>query len=443
MPSSMRFNQGCNSWCQIKYLVRALFVDSGSGGSVLSQRQLIVVSSPMPPDPVPFTVEPVTSQVKNVMGISKGSISFGVHVKDTRVGRGEDLEFKIACRNDTTVGIEQIQVKVKEVCECKTKISNDSAETTLVAIPNVKVQGGLDKKKKKDVEESKKAGTNRQQDNFLDLFSEITSNENIASLKIPEIVRDSYKGQLIHIRHVMIVKIKTGRGKDDPKVEIPLHIGSPAVETVRMPSVRLPPPIPTPSLGDDEVAHDMALSDEWAGAEKSVKVHAIRTSFRMGGSTTVLTNEETDVPILPLPVLPPPLEITLDHLFSEMVASVDDYDIVSSKIQDPDWKQLFMSLDPDGFGGIICHVNKEVDQPRIGSLIAPVINNGNFTCAHCKAALKSTNEWNRIAMVQHLLPFCVDLENGESSIRLELTDWENVVLDDDFKRAKSGTLSQL
>ena len=71
-------------------------------------------------------------------------------------------------------------------------------------------------------------------------------------------------------------------------------------------------------------------------------------------------------------------------------------------------------------------------------MLAPMINNGQFTCAHCSAGLKASAAWNRIAMAQRLLPFCFDIKSGSEHIRVELSEWENVVLHNDFEQAQEN-----
>ena len=41
-------------------------------------------------------------------------------------------------------------------------------------------------------------------------------------------------------------------------------------------------------------------------------------------------------------------------------------------------------------------------------------------------------------MAQRLLPFCFDIKSGSEHIRVELSEWENVVLHNDFEQAQEN-----
>ena len=192
MPSSVRIKKGSISWAQVRYTIRALFIGSGPGRTVVSERTLSVISAPRPPDPVPFMVDPNTSVVKNAIGVSKGSITFGVYLENTRVGRSEELKIAVACRNDTTIDIERVQVKLNEICEWKINGQHESLVQTLATIPKVFVGDELDRRPKKDIKDIEKSGIKTQQA-YLDIFSDITSRKNVAVLKVPEVSQNYFE----------------------------------------------------------------------------------------------------------------------------------------------------------------------------------------------------------------------------------------------------------
>ena len=107
--------------------------------------------------------------------------------------------------------------------------------------------------------------------------------------------------------------------------------------------------------------------------------------------------------------------------------SVEDYDIISTKLQDPGWAALFSRISAPDFGSIISHVNVDHDQPRVAALLAPAVNGGNFTSEYCAAAVKSTALWNRLTLLERLVPYCVDLRENNRLIRSELSEWDQII----------------
>jgi len=119
---------------------------------------------------------------------------------------------------------------------------------------------------------------------------------------------------------------------------------------------------------------------------------------------------------------------SLSQLYEEMLICVEDLDIIRTKLQDPSWKYVLERLTAEELGTIVALVNLDFDQPRVASTLAAVIGE-RFTCAHCAAAIENTSDWNRMAMVERLVPYCVDLVEGQHWIRAKLTEWELVVLE--------------
>lgn len=82
-------------------------------------------------------------------------------------------------------------------------------------------------------------------------------------------------------------------------------------------------------------------------------------------------------------------------------------------------------------------MNLDFDQPKVAALLANHMVESDavsFTCQYCREALLNTAQWNRITMVQRLLPFCSDLRTHRNVLTEKLTAWELTVVADDFGR---------
>jgi len=78
----------------------------------------------------------------------------------------------------------------------------------------------------------------------------------------------------------------------------------------------------------------------------------------------------------------------------------------------------------------------DFDQPRVAAMLAPHVNGGNcFTCAYCLKAIQNAAQWNRTAMVQKLLPLCVDVRSEFTMLQEHLSPWEQTVTARDFQVA--------
>merc|ERR1711862_52782 len=78
------------------------------------------------------------------------------------------------------------------------------------------------------------------------------------------------------------------------------------------------------------------------------------------------------------------------------------------KLTDPSWESIIASLTPVQFGEIIFNVGPVYEQHLVASLLGKVINNGMLSWKYCIEALVNAKEYNRINVIEALLPFCVD-----------------------------------
>jgi len=118
----------------------------------------------------------------------------------------------------------------------------------------------------------------------------------------------------------------------------------------------------------------------------------------------------------------------MELLLQEMVSSINDFDIIRSKIRQDPWIRMFQSISAEEYGSIILHVNVETDQPRVAALMASTLNGGNgLTCSYAASAVQNSADWTRCAMVERLAPLCIDVAFESSVLRAELNEWEVLV----------------
>jgi hypothetical protein len=145
----------------------------------------------------------------------------------------------------------------------------------------------------------------------------------------------------------------------------------------------------------------------------------------LGGSFNIPLTEEAALP-------------SFINLIDDMLVSVDDFAIICSKLEDPEWRQILYQLTPEEFGLMIAHVNLDHDQPKVAVVVAgQIYSESTFTCHHVILALQNAADWTRASLVQQLLPFCSDLLECHHLLTQELTPWELTVLAGDIGNALS------
>jgi len=316
------------------------------------------------------------------------------------------------------------------------------------------------------------------------------------SIMVPESTFDSYSGQLIKCSHSLEIKVKTTTMVDDPKFIVPLLIlnycdeedktdepddhqqqeeadhddehdenhtdsaraatdlseltsidESPSLDcdepkpaarrraTIRNPLVRIPQQ--SFYLGGNRIVE---LEESYGGfgmeSLASLSSSSGNTSTDFDSSGIVLDdgdNDEGDDDEAEAEAKLPCYE----NLVREMLASLDDLNIIMTRSEDPEWRMIFCSLTAEQFGNLIAYVNLDFDQPKVAVWLASHLcteaSSSSFTCEYVAAAVSNTADWNRITMVQRLLPFCSDLQEKKSLITQVLTPWELTVLVDDFE----------
>lgn len=436
------------------------------------KRLFTVASAALPNQVVQVTAEPKAHAIKGIRK-KKGHLLMGAKVVNAHVGRSKNVEVFLACRNDASVDIERVQMRLLEKVRWSAQTykkygpkedilwKNDTrvlAENTDVEVP------GLKKKKKTILSED-------QSEAIYQIYDDLMSGENMISLEVPYASRDTYNGQLIETSHLIEITLFTKALVESPTIEIPIQIGFPsrarglppqapvpaedrhevfatATATATIPSTELHDwGISISSLPDAEtpVAEALFFAEEEGETAQSSMVVAPPEAMVLGGSAILLVQDSETLLRDTESTESTTASPSLARLLEEMMASVDDYDIITDKLQDPEWSSLLAAITPDEFGTILAHVNVDFDQPEVASLLAHSLNNrgGNFTCDYCVAAIHNSAECSRLTTVQQLLPLCTNIQTCHAQITSELTEWENVILTQDFEDLLEGTDASL
>jgi hypothetical protein len=462
LPASLPSSTGYKKFFRIEYKMIAGITRR----SLQEQCKIVITSAPLPDEHVQRMIQPASHELKAAGMFSKGTVSIGASVTDSQVGRGQDLDLHLACRNDSTAAIRRVDIKLFEEMEWST----GKATVTHLHLPDVDLPG-LEKFRRSRIDvRNIQADRTSEAVHYQEIFLDLVSGRSHLALKVPASAHDSYKGQIIQISHYVEIKLKTGSMVTDPVVRIPIRVGTPVGRTSPQqdfPNVLPNPEIPINSFSgtpDPEISipvqYDgipivsaIALPADTFHAPMAI---ADPTVIVLGGNAIVQDSfnsleDLSDLEPLPAPQRPtdrvsdleplpapqrPTDRVSLDRLLFEMAQSIDDYGILECHLEDSEWRQLFARLTPDEFGNVILRVSDEFDVPRVAALLAPYLNGGNnFTCLYAAAAVQSSCEWNRSCVVQRLLPMCVDVTTEYERIRDELNAWDRTVTENDFQAA--------
>jgi hypothetical protein len=113
----------------------------------------------------------------------------------------------------------------------------------------------------------------------------------------------------------------------------------------------------------------------------------------LGGMATYYYSEYVESSSsMPSSPAPPPLARrppapattpTIAALLEEMTCSINDFDILSQRLQDDRWSFLLSRICAYEFVSMLAHVNMDADQPRVAELLARYISSScRFTCEY-------------------------------------------------------------
>ncbi|KAG7362891.1 arrestin or S-antigen, C-terminal domain containing protein [Nitzschia inconspicua] len=123
-------------------------------------------------------------------------------------------------------------------------------------------------------------------------------------------------------------------------------------------------------------------------------------------------------------------------LLRELRASIHDYEVISNKTREADYRELYASLTPKDYGLLISTVSMSY-QVQVAVLLArQLVYSSSFTCCHCAEAVNKTSTYFRTNMVEALIPYVHDLAINRNLIESELTDWERCVTARAFENLK-------
>ena len=366
------------AYCKISYQI-VVYCKSSDDGKIYQkiEQDINILAAPLPAEPVPNYISPITKRVNYFCCINIGSVIMGARVLNTRLAPGEDIVVDFGCQNMSTTPIEKVDVIVKEVIEWQSghTLGHDlgSDFTTVLVQSTFKPTPSWQNIAKANVKDHKKEVP---PDMLEVIHSAIERSENRVSLSIPSSAYNSYNGGLIKVRQRLEIKVHTSGGlNSNISMRVPLRIGQKKPTT-----------------------------DSGAPLESS---------------------PPPDLPIAVSPVLQSTVAPSLEGLIKEIQYSVSALSTVAEKVEDDNWKKtVFSVMTPQQYASLITCVPIEFDQPDMSELLGNSVT--QFTHEYIISALSVVSDWIRIPLLTKTLPLCKDWNENSEKIMARLSEWEVV-----------------
>lgn len=399
-------------------------------GKIEQTTYLQVRSAPLSCEPLPCMVQPTSFPISTLKLFKEGEITVGASVADTAVGRGENIELRLACRNDSKIDIRRVEIKLKETVLWTVEAQGISKESsrTLVRLRDVELPTlSKDRRDRSEFRRLLKDSSQREV-TYQAIYDDLVSGLHKVNIFVPEDSRDSYNGQVVTVAHVLEVKLQTRGISSNALTTVPIRVGTPRCGTGEealgpfeadspivnrgrpreIPVVRATQVVPTDDHDDDVQSVIVLSSDAVLPEHSSLEdLEPLAPSFSA--------------------------HVSLSTLLQRMRASISSHSFISSLLLETPWVRFFCSISSSDYASIIHHAIPVSDQPRVAALLADYVNGGDaLTCVWAAAAVRATDPYYRSSTLQRLLPHCADLLQNHDILHQELSAWEQTVTEDDF-----------
>jgi len=435
----------------------------GKEGKIHKEVYFPVKSAPLPPERTPCLIRPTTHRINSIGVKDEGRVVLGAMVNNSSVGRDENIELFLACRNDSSVNIRTVQIDIVEflrwqLSPSETKDSSKILHTIKsVALPSTTKARPRGQK-----------GQRRTADMYREIHSELRSRQDPILISVPMTAKDTYRGKLVHVWHCIKVTFVTRSVSNNATAIVPIKIGHAPDRTMvkRQPltprqeqplappeahplsntttTITIVPTAPTLETVLEQEAPILASVPEQEDVEAGglFPVMIAPEDLMVLGSNSVRRRNDSSTDSSSVVSAPPPIapshqqEVSFKELLNRMASTTSDFDLILNLLMERRWALMFGALAPAEFGIILSKVKIEVDHPRVAVMLAPHMNGGRgLTCKYAAAAVRSCSVSYRSVTTKRLLPMCVDIEQHYRLILNELNEWERIATSNEFEEA--------
>jgi len=225
VPPTMKFEEGSDG-CSVQYMLTATL------DQAQVERSLDVVGAPLSPKLYPYCFQPKIFPLKSMLFMDQGFVVIAAKVENTHVGKGCEIEFSYACRDQSKKDVQRVEIQVIEQIQWRTRYKQHSRDVLLAHFPSVSLSG---LEKEMVGKPWTDGGRPDEVDSLMsaEMHADLAAQRNLLKLKLPANARDSYTGKLVKIsHHLSITLVMDEKSKSNPSISIPIKVFDPPMEQV-------------------------------------------------------------------------------------------------------------------------------------------------------------------------------------------------------------------
>jgi hypothetical protein len=422
LPGSMKRSERC-AMCEIYYEFIAILQGSGRLWNYHDKRRVLVRARSYSPLPIiPYTAPLLDTSIRTCgcLGRKHGTIHGTASISLTNVEKGGTFSVSVACRNQSRIKIDAIEVTLREciLIEIK-KLSycmNHELDCQTFDASTTRSWNGIASNNTSPLDHEHLTPYDMQA-----MMDELQDPSHALQLKVPQDALCTHVGQHMVVQHVVRVVWKTSACcTTNPTLDMPIL------------------QVTEPSSGMNNInnsGNTTTAATTATNLKVTPLVHVSSSSVMLGDTGDAISSSnileaanvgsvEQLAHIMDMNVsesLP-----SLSRLIQDINDSTMAARLVEQRTHDTTWQPIFQSLTPIEYAQIIQCIHAQWDQVTIATIIARLIT--SFSCDHVMAVLGSIAEGNHTRIVEALLPCVHDYAQHGARIEEALSEWDRMLL---------------
>lgn len=441
LPSYMACQDG-ESFCQIKYKLTAYLDNQGDTGITSDRSSTIPLTvnaasilEPQDPVQVDCAEYPMKSCFTN-----QGSIKLGFDVDTAIAAPRGNINVGVIGKNDSVVNLKNLTARVVETVTWSVAGRNRTSTRTLCTAIISPLEHSLWNPLYKLPSRSRRA--RNQQRNNEESEAELYDNRLVVQLLLPADARDTYQGNVIGVRHAVVVEAITPRSCCATSPESSMKINIQRIMPTMAPIMAQTPTAPqlflddqptielyqTPVLPSAQPPMAVAelLPEDWKAHESEVFI--IPTAATIQQPSENIISADTDQTAEAVPSAPQEFLLQQSNQIATSLTSLKillstaekPTTVLELELRKPEVARAVEKMAPHELVETLrasCH--KDEDYPPHARMLACAMV-PNFYCRHVLACLWGLSRSIRFEVIKEIAPLAADVDQQREMVEREL-----------------------
>jgi len=447
LPSNMACQDG-DSFCQIKYKLTAYLDKQGDTG-VTGDRSytipLAINAASILERQDPAQVDCVEYPMKSCF-TNQGSIKLGFDVDTAIAAPQGNINVGIVGKNDSIVNLKHLTARVVETVTWSAagryRTSTSILSTAIISPLEHSLWGPLYQLPSR---KASRRARNRDRNN-QEAEAELYNNRLVTQLLLPAGARDSYQGNVIGVRHAVVVEAVTHRSRCTTSVEssmkvtlqrrmptiTPMMASTPSAPHIFLDDQQTVEPYQTLAVPSAQPPMAVAelLPDDWKAHESEVFIIPTATTIQQTSENMISTDAEQPseaIPSAPQEFLMQQshhIATTLTSLQNLLSATENPTTVLEMKLRKPEITRAVENMSPHELVETLrASSRKDEDYPPHARMLACAMV-PNFYCRHVLACLWGVPQSIRFNVIKEIAPLAADIDQQREMIERELDPTE-------------------